>query len=209
LSCSEEPSCARFDDVLTPAAVTNPDGLPYPSTDIGLRPASASRPGQHAPNFAFHGYLGARLDADLSLISLADFYDPSGKRNRLLHLMMAAMWCPKSILQTDEMARVVPSLHAEGLVVVQVLIHGPSRNAEPSTCDIERWIQAHQIGHTVAIDAGGQRLSQHMTITGVPWNALIDTRTMEVIDAGVGAPVDYEQTVRHALRWLDEHPVLP
>lgn len=195
LACSDGRDCA-YEDTDVNGRQLNPDGVAYPSQGLG------ADPGDTVPNFAFRGHLDADR-SNLSIVSLADYYDPDRKRHRLLHLMAAAMWCPVCSGQTDDMAGTVPSLRDEGLVVVQAIIDGPSRQTAPDRCDMEDWIERRGIGFTVVFDTFAKRIGTVANITGVPWNAMIDTRSMRIVNVIVGAPTSYEAYVRATLADLE------
>jgi hypothetical protein len=40
----------------------------------------------------------------------------------------------------------------------------------------------------------------------VPHDILIDTRTMEILDSSVGAPVDVAKYTLEGVRWVNENP---
>src|SRR5687768_13182423 len=61
---------------------TNPEGVPYPTTNIGTLPRNAGAKGNTIQNFKFLGYPNADPSQGLQPISLAQFYDPSGAKYR-------------------------------------------------------------------------------------------------------------------------------
>lgn len=190
--------CA-FDDVDVPGRDRNPDGVPYPTDRLGTTPRNGATPGDHFPNLTFQGYPDSNRAAGLQTISLADYHDPDATRHRLLHLMAAALWCPHCQHETDLMAAFVPTLTAEGAVFVQAAIYGPSRGEAPDLCNVDSWITSHGTNFTVVFDVDARRLGSVVEISGVPWNTLIDTRTMEVLDVTIGTPADFEAYIRSAL----------
>ncbi len=64
--------CDPFDDVDVTGRDHNPDGVPYPTDNLGLTPRSGNTPGQHIPNFTYRGYVDSNREAGLQTISLAD-----------------------------------------------------------------------------------------------------------------------------------------
>ena len=190
-ACSEEEDCS-FEDTMVAGRDANPDGVAYPAGPYG---ADA---GELYPNYTFHGYVDSHTSG-VALVSMADYLDPGRKRHRLLHLMVGAMWCPVCSGQTDEMVLAMPELEAEGLVVVQALIDGPTRGEPPDRCDMESWIERRGTSFTVVFDASGQRTAFLARYQVVPWNALIDTTTMRVVAAMEGRPADYEAFIRSGL----------
>jgi AhpC/TSA family len=195
IGCSDDEDCA-FDDVDVAGRDANPDGVLYPAGSFG---ADA---GALFPNYSFQGYVDSDTSS-LSVVSFADYFDPDRKRHKLLHLMAAAMWCPVCSGQTDEMHLTVPNLRAEGLAVLQLIIDGPSRATAPDRCDMESWIEQKKTSFTVAFDVAAKRIGVVAKFTGIPWNALIDTTTMQVVATLEGRPADYELFVRSGFTAVD------
>jgi hypothetical protein len=198
-SSSTDTTAAFKDDAVAPHPA-NPDGVAYPTDDIGARPRAGSRPGQRIPNLTFQGYVDSDRSAGLKVISLADYYDPDAKRYRLLHIMLAASWCSICMAQTRQMVAALPALKAEGLVVVQALVHGPTPKQGPTLADFDAWIGKHATAHTMVIDVRAHRFLELWTFEAVPVNALVDPRTMEILEADIGAPQDYTTYARGGLR---------
>src|SRR5262245_61197616 len=72
---------------------TNPDGVPYPTANIGTLPRKGSTPGNRIKNYKFLGYPNADSSKGLQPISLAQFFDPSGNLFRIIHIQAAGVWC--------------------------------------------------------------------------------------------------------------------
>ena len=195
-----------FDAVEVQPSSPNPEGIAYPTEDLGARPRSTSAPGQRIPNFAFQGYPDSDRSQGLRVVSMADLFDPSGSKRKVLHLMAAVAWCPHCSAQTDAMGKVHESLRAKGVQVVQALMAGYEPSWAISLEDLDRWVDAHATPFTVVFDVEGKRLSTVASVSAVPWNALIDLRSMEVLKAHPGSPADYEAWVEAGLDWVAENP---
>jgi hypothetical protein len=201
--CDED--CSFTDDVVAGGA-TNPEGVPYPAGTYGATPREGSVPGDIFPNLGFRGYPDAATGGGLQTISLADFYDPEMRHHRVLHLSAVAMWCPHCARETDQLAQIAPTLRAEGAAFLQLIIDGPSQGEAPDRCDLDEWVEEHDANFTVVLDGAARRLGTVVAIGSVPYNAIIDTRTMEVLDAGTGAPDDMASIIRTWLGLLDDSP---
>jgi hypothetical protein len=59
--------------------------------------------------------------------------------------------------------------------------------------------------YTLAIDVRSRRMAG-IGVSTVPWDILVDTRTMEILDSSAGAPADVERYVREGLEWVATHP---
>ncbi|HRG96735.1 MAG TPA: redoxin domain-containing protein [Polyangiaceae bacterium] len=202
--CSTTPT-TPFDDPDTPAAAANPDGLPYPTDHIGTRARTKVRVGDRLANFAFQGYLDGDPKGALKTLSMADLYDPEAKRSRLLHIQGVAGWCPVCASEAKQTRTAASELRAEGAVIIQVLMQGAKRSVGPSLADLETWCDTYETKHAVLLDVDGRRLGV-FGIDGFPWNALVDTRTMEILDQGIGAPRDVAAYVREGLRLANGPP---
>jgi hypothetical protein len=209
VGCSQEEIEPPFNDVDVPGRSVNPDGLAYPTDDLGGKPRNDPTPGNRIPNFAFRGYPNGDRSQGLQVVSLADYYDPSSSRNKVLHVMAAVAWCPHCQAQTAAMAQAQPSVHLRGVEIVQTLMDGPKRGGSLSLGDLDEWSTGHAPNLTVVFDSEGRRLSTVANLNAVPWNALIDTRTMELLEVMVGGPEDYVVWVGAAVDWVEKTPPRP
>lgn len=204
-ACGAGPGAAEFADPDVPASAANPDGTPYPTDHLGGAARAGGRPGDRIPNLAFQGYRESNRDAGLTTLSLADYYDPTQARHKLLHLQVAATWCAICSSESDATVKVKEPLGREGAVFLQVVVNGDVVSKGPSLDDVASWMDRHASNYSIGIDVRARRLAG-LGVGAVPWNFLIDTRTMEILDATGGAPDDIVKYVRLGLRWVDEHP---
>lgn len=201
----DDSDCA-FDDVDVAGRDVNPEGVPYPAGPYGGTARQGSIPGDVFPNFTFQGYPNSSRGEGLQPISLADFHDPDARRHSVLHLAAVAMWCPYCQAETQEMVQAVPALRAEGAEFIQVIIDGPSQGEPPDRCLLDEWVSEFDTNFSVVLDVDARRLGTIATIRSVPYNVVLDTRTMEVLYAGAGVPSDYTAFVRTYLAWVEGHP---
>jgi hypothetical protein len=204
-SAKEEPGEATDPDV--PGRDANPDGVPYPTDRIGGNKHVGKRPGSRIPNMTFQAYADGDHSKPLSTISLADYFDPDQKRNKLLHIEVGATWCSICSSVTDATMKVKDELRAEGIVYLEVLVSGPALVHGPSLDDVTGWIDRHGSTISTAFDVRARRLSAiGVDGTIMPWDLQIDTRTMEILDSSGGAPLDVAVYDRSTLAWIDSHP---
>ena len=202
-SCKSEPT--PYDDVDVAGPTTNPDGVPYPTDRVGQAPHTSTRVGSRLANVSFMGYPDADRSKGLQTLSMARFYDPSGARIKVIQLAVVASWCSICASQTDASQSVRDALAARGVVFVEAMVNGQRQSEGPSLGEIDDWIDTHHSTMTLVIDARGRRLGQ-LGAVAVPWNALIDARSMEILDSGVGAPRDIVAYVAQGLRFVEENP---
>lgn len=209
------PSCAaskkapeELDDPDVAARTTNPDGVPYPTDRIGGAERASGRAGDRIPNFTFQAYVDGDRAAGLKTVSLADYYDPTGKRAKILDLQVSAIWCAVCSSVTEATVPVKEKLRAEGGVVLEVIVAGASPSAGPAPSEVESWLVRHQSNVTTAFDVRGRRLRGiGIDPNAVPYDILIDLRTMEILDSSVGAPLNFDvaKYVREGLQFVATH----
>jgi hypothetical protein len=208
LGCSHNDELA-FDDVDVVGRDSNPDAVAYPTDDLGGRARSGSTPGNRIPNFTFRGYPNSERSSGLKVVSLADYFDPEQRRNKVLHIVAAVAWCPHCAAQTQAMVAATAQLRAAGAESVQTLMQAPDPDRGLRLTDLDDWVDRFQTQFTVVLDVEGRRLSSIADMGSVPWNALIDTRTMEILSVTSGVPGDFSAYVQTALDWVASHPPRP
>jgi hypothetical protein len=171
--------------VTTPAAL-NPDGFTYPSGPYGRAARSGITPGSIIQNFAFLGYLNGNKANGLTRISLADYYDPCGKRYSLLRLSAAAVWCVPCNNETDAIVLDKPTLDTERVVVIQALSDGPTMGVGATQADLDYWVNKHSSNFTEMLDPDLTNLGGFFKASEIPWNCDIDPRTMEILQSATG-----------------------
>jgi len=218
-----------------PAVATNPYGVPYPTTNIGISPrggtSATSTPGNVIANFAFLGYFNAdqgTLTVDTgspTVISLSDFYDPAEKKYKVLHLNVAARWCSPCNDEADALTCSGPNmpassgiycsgatsnsaqgLAASGAAIFSLLTEGTSMGTGATVADLQAWIAGKSIDYDMGIDPEQQNLGVFFPEAAIPWNADIDTRTMEILDASVGYDGMLVQDIGGWVSWVEDNP---
>jgi hypothetical protein len=191
-SCSSSNSVEPdFADPDVAGRDANPDGVPYPTDHLGGHPRSGKRPGDRIPNFTFQAYLEGDRAAGLKTISLADYFDPQQQRQKILHIEVSAVWCAICSSVTEAPVKVKEPLGKEGVVYLEVMTAGRSGGTGPALGEVDDWITAHQSNITTAIDVRSRRLAGLGIDPGVrPWDIVVDTRTMEILDSSGGSPLD-------------------
>jgi len=166
----------------------NPDGIPYPDPPggYGRRARSLKTPGSVIQDFKFQGYRNADQSTGLQTISLADYYDPCGKRLKLLHLTVAGVWCVPCNEETDALVAGKATTDSEGVVVIQALSDGAVEGVPATLSDLDTWISKHKTNFTEMLDPGLANLGGFFMASAIPWNCDIDPRTMEILDDSTG-----------------------
>jgi hypothetical protein len=191
-----------------PGRDVNPDGVPYPTQNIGSRPRQGTLAGQVIPNFKFQGYPSSDSSAGLKVVSLADYYDPQAKDHKLLYLSAAASWCVNCDEASDAAVQIAAKYRALGAIFVEVLVNGRIPQYGPSLSELDAWVGKHKTAPdvTVLVDVRARRLGPTMGVTNVPWSSLIDTRSMEILSASLGSPDIVGDYVQLGLNWVNANP---
>lgn len=197
----EEPD---FADPDVAAEAANPDGIAYPTDNLGGEPRRNSFRGSRIPNFAFQGYRDGDRARGLETISLSEFYDPEQKHNiKILHIQVAATWCIICSSEIEATLTVKDPYRERGVVFLEVVVGGKNVGAGPSLGEVDAWIARHSSTITTAIDVRAKRLGGlGINPAAMPHDILVDARTMEILDSSVGAPLDVGKYVSDGLRWV-------
>lgn len=166
---------------------TNPDDVPYPTDNIGTQDRSSGKPGNRIANFKFLGYPDANVEGGLQPISLAQYFDPSGTRYRIIHIQASGVWCSACQAETRAVVPLKAELDEKKAVWLVSLAEGPTPGAPSKKSDLDGWIARFESPYTHWLDPGNQNLGPFYDRTALPWNANIDARTMEILTAGTGA----------------------
>jgi len=200
-ACASKNTPEEHEDNPPAAAPKNPDGVPYPTDNIGTAARAGKLPGKRIENLSFEGYLNSDRAAGLKVISMADFFDPGAKRYKLIAIQAAATWCTVCMAETRDTVALHAEYSQKGVVFLQTIINGPTNGFGPSLLDVEGWMDKHQTNFTVLIDVRGRR-SIPLGAQAVPWNARIDPRTMEILDQGTGIPRNLAEYIDEGLNFV-------
>lgn len=164
----------------------NPDGVPYPTDNIGTLARKLGTPGNRIKNFKFLGYPGGNVAAGLQPVSLAQFYDPSGARYSVIHIQASGVWCTICQAETEVVVPLKQKLDQKKAVWLVSLAEGPTQGLPSKTSDLDGWIARFGSPYTHWLDPGNEKLGPFYDASALPWNANIDARTMEILSAGTG-----------------------
>jgi hypothetical protein len=209
IGCSSQSTMSSPTSTSDAAPALNPDGVPYPSSNIGHNPRKGGTPGNVIQNFTFRGYPNADRSKGLQSISLAEYYDPCGKRIKMLHLTVAGGWCVPCGEETDALVAAKAQLASERVTVLQALGDGPTEGVTATQTDLDNWIAKHGSNFTEMLDPNLTNLGAFFNAASVPWNCDIDPRTMEIIRDGTGWPGDLNSDLQPSLAAIPATPSYP
>jgi hypothetical protein len=187
----------------------NPAGVPYPAKNVGYHARGVDgagnvnkQPGNVMKNYKFLGYPNADKSKGLQTVALADYFDPEGKTYKVVHLIVAGVWCSPCNQETDALVAALndqaQAWDKKGVAFVQALDDGPIMGRGATKNDLDLWITSHHTNFTEVLDPNNTNLGDFFNAAAIPWNANLDARTMEILDAGVG----YEDP-KAVQQWLD------
>lgn len=165
----------------------NPDGVAYPTQNIGTVPRSGTKPGNRIANYKFLGYPDANPANGLQPMSLAQFYDPEGKQYKLIHIQASGVWCVYCQKETEVVVPMKPKLDQRKVVWLVSLAEGPSQGTPSKQKDLDGWIAEFKSPYPHVLDPANKNLGVFYDAAALPWNANINAKTMEILQAGTGA----------------------
>jgi hypothetical protein len=194
---------------------TNPEGVAYPTKNIGYQARGVDgsgnankTPGNVMANYKFLGYPNADESKGLQTVALADYFDPTGAKYKVVHIIVAGVWCGPCNQETDALVKALndptQAFDKKGVAYVQALGDGPSEGTGATNTDLLNWITTHHSNFTEVLDPNVKNLGVFFDAAAIPWNADLDARTMEILQDGVG----YEDpaAVQTWLDWVSKNP---
>jgi hypothetical protein len=198
---------------------TNPYGVPYPTANIGVSArmdgmSASGAPGSVMQNYKFLGYINTDPGTPTSytgspqVISLADYYDPAGKKYKVLHLNVAANWCSPCNMEADALTApgAAAGLATDGAAVLSLLTEGYDEGTGATLNDLTSWIKSKGVDYNMGVDPEAANLGVFFSEAAIPWNADLDARTMEILDQGVGFDGMIVQDIQGWVTWVNNHP---
>ena len=181
----------------------NPYGKPYPTKNLGYQARAGSRAGNIIRNYKFLGYRDGDPAKGTTVISLADYFDPEMKATKLIHFSAGALWCPPCNQEAEALVPLVPGLKAQKVIIIQALIEGDARGTGATIPDLDIWQKRHSINYTLFLDPEQGNLGQFFDAAAIPWNGLIDARSMELLTSGVGYNPKMTDEYKTWSTWID------
>lgn len=208
MACSSETAAPEQDTGLvgdgeaTEAPDTNPDGVPYPSSNLGTAQRSGSKAGNRINNYKFYGYPDANPANGLQPMSLAQFFDPEGKRYKLIHIQASGVWCVYCQKETEVVVPLKAKFDEMKVVWLVSLAEGPAQGSPSVKKDLDGWIAEFKSPYPHVLDPGNKNLGVFYDAAALPWNANVNAKTMEILQAGTGAHTTEESIMTELNDWL-------
>lgn len=179
-----------FADADEPVDASDEAAPPPPGDGGAPAPPSAYPSGPYGfgvgaiyPDVSFSGYVAAK--APWTTVATRDFYDPAGKRGlKAVLIVVSAAWCGPC---RDE-AKDLPTLNAkyapQGVRFLEIVVQDTDGSGATQST-IDAWIAYAGLDTDVVADADEKSLPK--ASTGLPFNLLVDARTMKVVQSWSGA----------------------
>lgn len=217
-SSSSKPDAGVTDPGVDPnnpnaCAEKNPAGDCYPTANQGYNPRKGTIAGNRIPNFKFVGYRSLDLkkapsSGPTETIPLSDFYDPKATKYRILRLIVGSVWCGPCNQEADFIVQnnLPGDLATQGVVFIQALADGPVVGTGATLLDLQGWIDKHQSNYTSVLDPQVKNLGVFFPSSAVPFNATIDTRSMEILSVELGFSTQMKADITKWASWTMANP---
>lgn len=186
------------------ASDTNPDGVPYPTENIGTHPRNGDAPGNVIKNYKFLGYPGGDVTKGLQPVSLADYFDPEGKKYKLIHVQASGVWCIFCRKETEIVTPLKEDLEQRKVVWLISLAEGATQGVAATDKDLKGWLREFKAPYTHLLDPGNKNFGPFYDAAALPWNANIDARTMEILSSVEGAATSKDVLLDDVDYWLNK-----
>jgi hypothetical protein len=203
----------EFDRAAPVAEVASPSGGAYPIDNLGTQVRRGSQRGSRIANYAFWGFADGAAAGDPVPLSLSRYYQAQAPSDlssepgsaKLLHLVVVAGWCGICRGEATALTTKHDALKARGVRFLTVMANGATPSVGASLDELRAWSARHVYPADLALDPRGRTLTP-FDISGVPWNALIDVRSMEILAIAEGAPINIEAWIEQGLAWVERNP---
>ena len=160
--------------------------------------------GETLPDLQFYGYVDStvELHTGYKVISLADFYNPTGNelyaegslfpagapKPKALMITSPAMWCQPCQYEADVL---LPPRYAQykplGGEFLAVMADNGAGTAAANLTNLDYWAGKYDVNYPIVVDPD-YSLGPAFQDLAFPANFIIDTRTMRIVVAIVGTP---------------------
>lgn len=176
------PAPASPDDAgadATPEPALNPYGVAYPTDHLGTKSRDGAGRGDRIANLSLQGY--APGSTALGTVSFANLYDPNRKSHDVIIVVAGSLWDPYTKAGLDAV-----KASTKRIATLVVLGEGTSSGVPATLANLSTW-RASYPWATTALDAAFKVFHPFFDAAAVPLFMVIDARTMEIVQGGVGA----------------------
>ena len=180
----------------------NPDGVPYPTANIGTNPRAGTTKGNTLANYKFLGYPDGDMTKGLQPISMATLFDPTGAKVKLIHIQASGSWCVYCQEETKTITPMRQMLADRKVTWIISLAEGPTPGTPSTSADLNKWISQFKAPYTHLLDPANKNFGPFYDAAALPWNANINAKTMEILSSGVGATTTQQAILDDLDLWI-------
>jgi hypothetical protein len=181
---------------------TNEAGDPYPTDNIGTNPRRGPQPGNKIANFKFLGYPNGDTTQGLKPVSLAQYFDPTGEKYKLIHIQASGLWCQPCRLETQTVTPMAQTLTDRKVVWLMSIAEGGTPGVASNKSDLDKWLTQFKASYTQFVDPGNANLGPFYDAAAIPWNANISAKTMEILSSATGALATEDMILKDLDKWI-------
>lgn len=181
---------------------SNPEGVPYPNNNLGTNARLGTKAGNRINNYKFYGYPDANPANGLQPMSLAQFFDPEAKRFKLIHIQASGVWCVFCQKETEVVVPLKAKFDEMKVVWLVSMAEGSAQGTPSKQKDLDGWIAEFKSPYPHVLDPGNKNLGVFYDAAALPWNANINAKTMEILQAGTGAHTTEAAIMDELKEWL-------
>lgn len=174
---------------------TNPAGVAYPTQNVGITVGAILQ------NYKFLGYPDGNPANGLQPMSMAQFFDPTGAKYKMIHVQASGTWCTYCKQEIRTVIPMAQKLEERKVVWVVSLAEGDAIGTPAVKADLDDWLRQFKSNFPHFLDSGNKNFGPFYDAAALPWNANIDAKTMKILSAGVGA----KTTEKDILAEIDEN----
>ncbi|GAC1540650.1 MAG: hypothetical protein NVS3B10_05310 [Polyangiales bacterium] len=190
------------DTMAAAAPDKNPDGVPYPTANIGTNARAGATAGNTLANYKVLGYPDGDTTKGLQPISMATLFDPTGMRVKLIHIQASGSWCVYCQEETKTIAPMRQMLADRKVAWIISLAEGPTPGSPSTATDLNKWVSQFKAPYTHLLDPANKNFGPFYDAAALPWNANIDAKTMEILSSGVGATTTQQAILDDLDLWI-------
>jgi hypothetical protein len=181
---------------------TNPDGVPYPTDNIGTSPRLGNRRGNRMQNFKFLGYPNGDKSQGLQPISLAQYYDPDALNYKVIRIVASGVWCPPCQAEAQMVAPLKPQFVKKKVAWLVSLSEGGTPGISSTQKDLDGWLAEFKLPYTQWLDPANKKLGVFYDRAAIPWNCTLNAKTMEILESTTGAPRSETELMAELDDWI-------
>src|SRR5262249_12712171 len=108
--------------------------------------------------------------------------------------------------ETQATVPLVASLAQKGVVFAQALDDGPEMGVGATVSELNGWVKLYKSNFTELLDPNNMNLGPFLAAAAIPWNAIIDARSMEILTSGTGYSGDIQADLAPWISWEGSNP---